>query len=110
MTLSSFGPCLYIRPGPASPGLLSARPGLAAGVAPGPLERDDPAALEDLAAPDAARLAALHRAGQARQPQRACLAAELGQLEVGRLVGEPQLRVVATRQRLAEVSGSPSQC
>src|SRR5205085_12138558 len=97
--------------GPVSTsGVESARTDLAARVAAGPLERDYPALLEDLAAPDAARLAALDRACQARPPQRARLAAGLGQLEVGRLIGEPQLRVVAARQRIAEVSGSPSQC
>src|SRR3954451_18427877 len=98
------------RPGPVSTsGLASAGPGLPARVAAGPLERDDPALLEDLAAPDAARLAALDRAGQARPPQRARLAAGLGQLQVGRLIREPQLRVVAAWQWITQVSGSPGQ-
>src|SRR5947209_19170761 len=98
------------RPGPVSTsGLASARPGLPARVAAGPLERDDPALLEDLTAPDAARLAALDRAGQARPPQRARLAAGLGQLAMGWLIREPQLRVSAAWHRIAQVSRSPSQ-
>ena len=48
-----------------------------------------------LAAPDPVWFAALDRACQARSAQRAGPAVRLGQLEVGRELGEPQLRVLA---------------
>src|SRR5438270_9912682 len=88
---------------------VSAGPGPPARVPARPLVGDDPALLEDLTAPDAERFCPLDRPRQARPPQRASLAYRLGQLEIGRMLGEPQLPVVATGQRIAQVSGSPSQ-
>src|SRR4051794_11489850 len=70
-----------------------AREVLLARTAPGPLARDDRATLEDLAAPDAPRLGTLHGAGEALDAQRAVPAERLGQLQLGRGVGEPQVRV-----------------
>jgi hypothetical protein len=61
---------------------------------------------EDLAAPDAARLGALERARQAGLAQGARPARRLGQLEVGGLLGEPEVRIIAAGQRPGE-PGSP---
>ena len=66
---------------------------LLARTATGPLARNHRATLEDLAAPDAPRLGPLDRAGQALDAQRAVPAERLGQLQLGRRVGEPQVRV-----------------
>src|ERR1700748_3978773 len=88
---------------------MSASPGPPARVAARPLVGDDPALLEDLAAPDAERFGPVDRPRQARMPQGAALAHRLGHLEVGRMLGEPQLCVVAAGQRIAQVSGSPMQ-
>jgi hypothetical protein len=55
--------------------------------------------VEDLAAPDPVRLAALHRARQARAAQRARPAVRFGQFQLVRPVGEPQLRVALARQQ-----------
>ena len=72
---------------------------LLARTATGPLARNDRATLEDLATPDAPGLGPLDRTGQALDPQRAVPAERLGQLELGRRVGEPQVRVeLAARQ------------
>src|SRR5688500_15003 len=60
----------------------------------GPLARDDRATLEDLAAPDAPGLRPLDRTGQALDAQRAVPALRLGQLQLGRRLGEPKVRVV----------------
>src|SRR3954451_24552627 len=64
---------------------------LLARAAPWALARDHDAAFEDLAAPDTPRLAAVERAGQARRPHRAVGAEGLGELQLGRALGEPQL-------------------
>jgi hypothetical protein len=69
--------------------------GACRGTATWPLLRDDRALREYLAAPDPVWLAALSRARQARSAQRAGPAVRLGQLEVGRELGEPQLRALA---------------
>src|SRR5437762_13608254 len=76
---------------------VSAGPGPPARVAARPLVGDDPALLEDLAAPDAERFGPVDRARQARPPQRAGPAHRLGQLQIGGMLREPQLRVVAAR-------------
>src|SRR4051794_1496483 len=67
---------------------------LLARAAPRSLARDHGAAFEDLAAPDAPGLAAVERAGQARRPHGAVGAEALGDLQLGRALGEPQLRVL----------------
>src|SRR5438874_11852337 len=66
---------------------------LLARTATGPLTRYDRATLEDLAAPHAPRLAPLDGAGQALHPERALRAEGLGQFQLGRGLGEPQVRV-----------------
>src|SRR4051795_7042596 len=67
---------------------------LLARAAPRALARDHNAAFEDLAAPDAPRLAAVEGAGQARRPHGAVGAEALRELQLGRTLGEPQLRVL----------------
>src|SRR2546430_9113845 len=57
---------------------------LLARTTPRPLPRNHGATLEDLATPDAPRLLALHRAGQALHPDPAVAAQRLGQFELGR--------------------------
>ena len=75
-----------------------------------PLPPDDPAVVEDLAAPDAPGFGALHRAGQASLPQRTGPAACLGQLQFGRPFGEPELRMTGlARQRAIQDRGRPGQ-
>jgi hypothetical protein len=74
---------------------------------PGPPSRllfgDDGAVGEDLAAPDPVGFVSFDRAGQAGPAHRAGLAVFLGELKVGRLVREPQLRVLAVaRQRVLQ--------
>src|SRR3954468_6187607 len=64
------------------------------------LAGDYDATFEDLAAPDTPGLAAVERAGQARRPHRAVGAEALRELQLGRALGEPQLRVLdPARQR-----------
>jgi hypothetical protein len=65
-----------------------------------PLARDDRAALEDLATPDTPRLGPLDRAREALDTQRAVAAERLSHLEVGRRVGEPQVRVVLAARKI----------
>ena len=66
----------------------------------GRLRADRRAALEDLAAPDAPRLAAVEGAGEAGVANRAVGAEALGELELRRRLGEPQVRVLdPARQR-----------
>jgi len=72
-----------------SPGI-----GALAGTSAGPLVRDDPPAVEDLAAPDPGRLLALQRPGQATLQDRAAGAEFLGPLELARFGGEPQVLIV----------------
>ena len=68
--------------------------------APRALARDDRAALEDLAAPNAPRLLPFQRRGQALAPDRAFCAQRLGALEIARVLGEPQVGVLdMTRHR-----------
>src|SRR3954454_8811494 len=72
---------------------------LLAGTASRSLAGDHDAAFEDLAAPDTPRLAAVEGAGQARRPHGAVGAEALRELQLGRALGEPQLRVLdAARQ------------
>jgi len=52
---------------------------------------------------------AIYRARQARHAQRAAAAQRLGQLEIGRVLREPQRRILAAGQRIAQVSRSPGQ-
>src|SRR5215208_5459246 len=64
------------------------------------LARDDRAALDDLAAPNAPRLLAFQGGGQALATDRAIRAQRLGALEVERVFGEPQVGVTdMTRHR-----------
>src|SRR3954466_2690883 len=66
------------------------------------LARDHDAAFEDLPAPDTPGLAAVEGAGQARRPHGAVGAEALRELQLGRALGEPQLRVLdPARQRPA---------
>ncbi len=65
-----------------------------------PLARNDGATLEDLATPDTPRLGPLDCAGEALGLQRATPAESLRDLEVGRSIGEPQVRVVLTARKL----------
>src|SRR6266540_3496791 len=65
-----------------------------------PLARNDRTTLEDLAAPDAPRLTALDRAGEALGADRALRAEGLRGLELGRRVGEPQVRVEGAARHL----------
>src|SRR4051794_3197283 len=58
-----------------------------------PLPRHNRAPLEDLATPHTPGLGALYRAGQALDPDRAIDAQRLGELELSRCVGEPQVGV-----------------
>jgi hypothetical protein len=68
-----------------------------------PFLRDDRAAGEDLAAPDPVGFVSLDCAGQAGRAHRAGPAVCLGELQVGRHVREPQLRVLAVaRQRVIQ--------
>src|SRR3954463_7797725 len=64
-----------------------------AGTTAGPLARNHSATLENLAAPDTPGLVALDRAGEALDAQRALTAERLRQFQLGRAVGEPQVRV-----------------
>src|SRR4051794_5325459 len=76
------------------------------GTAARPLPRDDGAAFEDLAAPDAPRLTPVQRAREAGVPDRAVTAQDFGLLELRRALGEPQLRVrLPARQRPADRPG-----
>src|SRR5215468_5656753 len=59
------------------------------------LPRGDRTAVEDLAAPDPAGLTAFERAGEAESADGARPAVRLGQLQVGRQLRKPQLRVLA---------------
>ena len=61
--------------------------------APGTLARHHDSAHEQLAAPDTPRLAPLQRAGQAQVAHRAVPAQRLRRLDVGRRLGEEQIRV-----------------
>src|SRR6478609_10965473 len=80
--------------------------GVLARTAAGSLPRDDGALDEQLPAPDAPRLLALESAGEALDPRGAEPAEGLGELDVLRSFGEPQLRVVvAARNGLAELLG-----
>src|SRR5689334_9401080 len=66
--------------------------------------------VEDLAAPDPVGLVALDRAGQAGPAHRAAAAVHLGLLQVGGLLGEPQLRVLTlAREQFVEGSGPPGE-
>src|SRR6266516_1644475 len=65
---------------------VSAGPGSPARVPARPLVGDDPALLEDLAAPDAERFCPLDRPRQARPQQRTGLTHRLSQLEIGRML------------------------
>src|SRR3954453_11156758 len=67
---------------------------LLAGTASWSLALDHDAAFEDLAAPDTPGLAAVEGAGQAGRPHRAVGAEALRELQLGRALGEPQLRVL----------------
>src|SRR4051794_13596294 len=58
------------------------------------LAGDHDATFEDLAAPDTPWLATVEGAGQARRPHGAVGAEALGELQLGRALGEPQLRVL----------------
>src|SRR5438034_2356026 len=79
---------------------------LLARTTPRPLTRYDGATLEDLATPDAPRLGPLQRTGQALDPDGAVAAQGLGQFQLGRGVGEPQVRVEpAARQVHAHLDG-----
>src|SRR5690606_21965129 len=74
-----------------------------AGPAATALRRDDDAVDEDLAAPDAPGLGAFDRAGEAALEERAGLAQRLGLLDLGLLLGEPELGVVhAARNEVAD--------
>ncbi|GAA2929228.1 hypothetical protein GCM10020221_26290 [Streptomyces thioluteus] len=85
------------------PGRLMRRPVLAR-AATGALAGHDDALDEELAAPDAPRLATVLGAGEAGLAQRAGLAERLGVLHVRRRLGEEDLRVVAAaRDRGAQV-------
>ena len=64
-------------------------------AAPRRLPRGDRTAVEDLAAPDPAGLPAFDRAGEAESADGTGPAVRLGQLQVGRQLREPQLRVLA---------------
>jgi hypothetical protein len=66
---------------------------LLARTTPRTLPRNHRTALEDLATPDTPGLGALDRTGKALDAQRALHAERLGQLELGRRVSEPQVRV-----------------
>src|SRR5689334_10566098 len=70
-------------------------------TATGPLARDDHAVVEDLAAPDTPGLGPLQSAREALDAYRAVAAERLGQLQLGRLVREPQVRVEPTARNLA---------
>src|SRR6266536_3102038 len=65
-----------------------------AGTSPRALAGDHVPALEDLPAPDSPGLATLEGAGEAGETGRAVPAVLLGQLQVGRVLGEPQIRVL----------------
>src|SRR5215475_8493685 len=58
-----------------------------------PLARDDHAVVEDLATPDTPRLAAVESTSKALDPDRAVDAERLGEFELGRRLGEPQVRI-----------------
>ena len=62
-------------------------------TAAGPLVGDDATGLDQFATPHTPRLGALHRAGQALDPYRAIDAERLGEFELSRCVGEPQVGV-----------------
>ena len=81
------------------------RPGSCAGVHADVSGHDD-ALDEQLAAPDAPRLLTVQRAGEALGERRALPAQGLGELDVSRALGEPELCVVlATRDVSAGLSG-----
>jgi hypothetical protein len=61
--------------------------------------RDDDAGDEQLSAPDAPRLLPFMSAGQAWQTDRTLMAQRLGEFDVSRRLGEPQLRVAPARDR-----------
>ena len=83
--------------------LVSAPPCSSRRPAARPFFRDDRAAGEDLAAPDPVRFTSFGRASEADPPHRAGLAVCLGELQVGRQVREPQLRILASAgQRLIQ--------
>lgn len=64
-----------------------------------PLLLDERGARAKICPPGPMRFSALDRTGQVGSAQRARPAVRLGQLQVGRLIREPQLRVLAlTRQ------------
>jgi hypothetical protein len=55
---------------------------------------------EQLSAPDAPGLTPLQSSGEAEVPHGAVLAQRLGELDVGRRLGEPQLRVVDSARQV----------
>jgi hypothetical protein len=65
-----------------------------AGAAAWSLVRHDSAVVEDLAAPNTEWLLPVECAGQTFQPRRAVRAQRLGELEVGRGLGEPKVGTV----------------
>jgi hypothetical protein len=64
------------------------------------LPGNDRTALEDLATPYAPRLSALKSTSEALDTQRALGAERLGQLKLGRRLGEPQVRVEGAAREL----------
>jgi len=67
------------------------------------LSGDDYSLQEQLSAPDAPGLSPLQRTGEAEIADGAVQAQRLGELDVGRRLGEPQVRVVdSARQQLVE--------
>jgi hypothetical protein len=97
--------------GPKGSGPAGSRPKLSrdllAGPPTGPLTRQHHPLLEDLPAPHAPRFFAFESVGQTGPADRACGTQGLGLLEIGRVLGEPQIRVagVARQQGFIEPDG-----
>jgi hypothetical protein len=87
-----------------------------AGTAAWPLAGDHRSLEEQLSAPDAPRLTSFESTGEAEVPHRAVPAQCLGELDVGRGLGEPQVRVVGSARKqlvgllVSRVMESPEAC
>src|SRR5688572_25038282 len=85
--------------------LRASRGNLLAGASPRSLPRDDRATFEDLTAPDTPGLGPVQGAGQTGVPQRTVPTEALGELQLGRALGEPQIRVLHPARQ-----GAPYRC
>ena len=91
------------RPGPVLPG--SGGDLVLAGATPGTLAGDDDPLHEELTSPDAPRLGALQRTCQAGLPDGTGPAQRLRRLDLGRQLGEPQVRRVLLARQAAGHGG-----